>query len=115
MTKEWTKALKVGDKVAITIHNVTGQRTEITTVKKITPTGMIRTTNDNLFKGGYCKFGVWSHAELIECTPELEERLRKEKHFRLMVSEIDNTYFAKLSYEKVERLYDIIEEAMNDK
>lgn len=111
---EWLKSLKEGDKVFIENINSMGSRLILDTVKKITPTGKIRTSNDMLFKNGDYHAGAWTFYNLVQWTQTLEDELNALKELKSMIYKIREFDFRKLSFDQVSRMYGIINERCGD-
>lgn len=100
---EWIKELKVGDKVAITSRN--GR--SITTIAKITPTGIIKTEKGSQFNpDGFQRGGDgWGAYSLQQLTDEVKLEFKKNGLVR-KCKEVD---FSKLTIEQLEQILNIIE------
>ena len=105
---EWLSKLKEGDRVYIK-HSAFGTaRLNLTTVKKVTPKGHIRTENDQLFKNGTRKTGAWSWVDLVEWTVELEKELFENERLQAMVAKIKSFDMRNIKPEKVKEIYGIL-------
>lgn len=105
---EWLSKLKEGDRVYIK-HSAFGTATlNLTTVKKVTPKGNIRTGNDQLFINGTCKTGTWSHVDLVEWTVELEKKLFETEQLQAMISKIKSFDMRNIKPEMVKEIYGIL-------
>lgn len=104
MTNEWIKDLKAGDKVYIKDENVL----TLTTVKKVTPKGSIRTGAGYLFKNGECRVGSWTHTCLRQWTQEFEDKLKAKAHLNHMQYTINAVDMRTVNKDKVQAVYDIL-------
>lgn len=107
--REWVKSLKEGDKVAYnTIQHGSKRQYKILTVKKITPTGKIRLSDDTLFdeKGNYRSDTGWYRTfyHLEPVTKEIIDHMRKAK----ILYDLSNTKFDNLALDKLEEIIKII-------
>lgn len=109
MGDEWITDLKVGDKVyekssglgSIILHS-------LTTVKKITLKGHIRTESGLLFRNGTCKSGDWSWVDLAEWTQEIEDKLKAKANFNQLAHSINAIDARTLTPAQVQKIFDII-------
>jgi len=109
MTDEWIKELKKGDKVYVENSGLgSANGLSLTTVKKITPKGHVRTESDYLFRNGTCKTGGWSWVELVQWTQELEDEQKARAHFNRLAHSINAIDARTLTSEQVQKIYDII-------
>ena len=86
------------------------QEYTLSTVIKITPKGSIKIDDGNLFKNGCHNYSAWNYDYLEPYTPELEAKLKSERHYNHMCSKITGIESRKLSKDKVQRIYDILRE-----
>jgi len=107
----WIEELKEGDKVYTRGGSFQTDNLTLTTVKKITPKGYIRTKNDRLYRGGHCRVDSWTHYDLVQYTPELETKLKVEAHYNHMCYSINAQDMRGKPIDKVQRIYDILNEA----
>ncbi len=107
---DWIKDLKVGDKIAFKRKKFGRSYVSITTVKKITPKGYIRTNNDILFRDGNCKIDSWDSWTLMQWTPELEDILKAKAKTKLQIQFIKEAKLTKLTPDQIQRVYNIIKE-----
>lgn len=111
MSDEWIKKLKAGDKVYILGSGLDSiKQYSLTTVKKITPKGHVRTENGSLFRNGTYKTGGWSWVDLVQWTQELEDKLKAEAHFNQLAHSINAIDARTLTPEQVQKIYDVIKE-----
>jgi len=105
MSDEWIKELKAGDKVYIDSSRFGSIQLSLTTVKKITPKGYVRTNNNNdsLFRNGW--YQSW---HLVQWTQEIEDKLKAEAHFNQLAHSINAIDARTLTPEQVQKIYDII-------
>jgi len=98
---EWMKELRVGDKVVISNRN--GK--SITTIVKITPTGIIKTEKGAQFNpDGFQRGGdTWSNYSLNQLTDELQLEFKKKG----LVKKFKEIDFSKLSIEQLEQIISI--------
>lgn len=110
MSDEWIKDLKTGDKVYIDSSRFGSTQLNLTTVKKITPKGYVRTNdnNDSLFRNGWHRLNSWDHWHLVQWTQELEDKLKAEAHFNQLAHSINAIDARTLTPEQVQKIYDII-------
>ena len=105
---ECLSKLKEGDRVYIK-HSAFGTaELNLTTVKKVTPKGHIRTENDQLFRNGTCKTGTWSWVDLVEWTVELEKELFEKEQLQAMIAKIKSFDMRNIKPEKVKEIYGIL-------
>jgi hypothetical protein len=76
MDTDWIKYLKKGDKVYIDRGQFGMAQLDLTTVKKITQKGHVRTDADTLFRDGNYRIDPWTHWYLVQWTQELEDELK---------------------------------------
>lgn len=112
MGTEWIKNLKVDDKVYIDTGRFDSNNLDLTTVKKITPKGHVRTNdnNDSLFRNGAYRIDSWTHWYLVQWTQELEDKLKAEAQFNHLAHYINAVDARTLTPEQVQKIYDIIKE-----
>lgn len=108
MNYEWIKNLKTGDKVYVNTSGIGRSTLHLTTVKRITPKGHVRTESDNLFKDGYRRVDSWTSELLVEWTQEIEDKLKAEAHFNQLAHSINAIDARTLTPEQVQKIYDII-------
>lgn len=100
---EWLKTLKVGDEVT---YSTRWHKDVITKIKKITPTGQIKTKDNKTFKKGYCRMDSWDGCWLKPVTDEVRERIL----LRSIYGKVANTDWAKVSVDKLKRIAAILDE-----
>ena len=110
MNTDWIKDLEVGDKVYIKQREFETAQLDLTTVKKITPKGHIRTNDNSLFRDGERRVDSWTHWYLVQWTQELKDKLKAEAHYKHMCYSINAIDARTLTPEKVQKIYDIIKE-----
>ena len=111
MSDEWIKELKVGDKVYAKSSGLGSTiRYSLTTVKKITPKGHVRTEEGSLFRNGTCKTGEWSWIDLTQWTQELEDKLKAKAHFNQLAHSINAVDARTLTPDQVQKIFDIIKD-----
>lgn len=102
----WLSELKPGDTVVVESRN----RTRISKVKRITPTGRI-VVDDCQFRpnsGEMYGGGMYDHTKIVEATPErLNEISMLSKRSKLL-KEIQSCVLTDLSLESLEKIYEII-------
>jgi len=108
MMDEWIKQLRAGDKVYISTGFSGGL--QLTTVKKITPKGHVRTTGGSLYRDGCCKIDSWTSKHLQKWTQELEDKMVAKAHFNKLAHSINAIDARTLTSEQVHKIYDIIKE-----
>lgn len=108
MSDEWIKELEAGDKVYIKTSGIGRNTLHLSTVKKITPKGYVRTESDNLFKNGHRKVDSWNSESLVEWTQELEDKLKAKAHFNQLAHSINAIDARTLTPEQVQKIFDII-------
>ena len=107
MSDEWRTKLKAGDKVYIDSSRFGSTVLNLTTVKKITPKGYVRTNdnNDSLFRDGW-----YTHWHLVQWTQEIEDKLKAKAHFNQLAHSINAVDARTLTPEQVQKIYDIIKD-----
>ena len=110
MNTDWIKDLEAGDKVYIDRGRFGTTELDLTTVKKITPKGHVRTDADTLFRDGNYRIDSWTHWILVQWTQELEDKLKAEAHYKHMCYSINAIDARTLTPVKVQKIYDIIKE-----
>jgi len=110
MTDEWITNLKAGDKVYIKTGGVglAKDTLYLTTVKRVTPVGNIKTERGSLFRNGRHKIDAWSSEYLREWTQELEDKLKAEAHFNQLAHSINAIDARTLTPEQAQKIFDII-------
>lgn len=110
MSDEWIKKLKAGDKVYIDSSKFGSTQLSLTTVKKITPKGYVRTNdnNDSLFRNGWYLIDSRTRWYLVQWTQELEDKLKAEAHFNQLAHSINAIDARTLTPEQVQKIFDII-------
>ena len=108
MSDEWIKELKADDKVYVKSSGIGRGGLHLTTVKRITPKGHVRTESDNLFKDGSRRVDSWTHEFLVEWTQELEDKLKAKAHFNQLAHSINAVDARTLTPEQVQKIFDII-------
>lgn len=110
MTDEWITDLKAGDKVYIKQGGLGSAKDTLylTTVKRVTPVGNIKTENGSLFRNGSHKIDSWRHEYLREWTQELDDKLKAEAHFNQIAHSINAVDARTLTPEQVQKIYDVI-------
>lgn len=101
--RNWLATLKVGDEVT---YRTNWRGDNITTIKRITPTGQIKTEDGRTFRNGYCKINSWEGVFLRPLTQEVRERIFLRKTCLRLV----NTDWEKVSPEKLKRIVAILGE-----
>ena len=103
MSNEWIKDLDAGDKVYINRGRFGTTELDLTTVKRITPKGHVRTNdnNDSLFRDGSYRIDSWTHWILVQWTQELEDELKAEAHFNQLAHSINAIDARTLTPDKV--------------
>ncbi|OMF70492.1 hypothetical protein [Paenibacillus glucanolyticus] len=104
---EWLKTLKVGDEVT---YSTRWHKDVITIIKKITPTGQIKTEDNKTFKKGYCRLDTWDGCWLNPVTDEVRERILHRSIYR----KVADTDWAKVSVDKLKRIADILDEGKEE-
>ena len=107
---EWIKELKEGDKVYSYGGRLGNRQRSLHTVKKITPKGHIRLDDDDLYMDGYHRMDAWGGYYLKQYTPELEQKLAQAAHISKMQYTINNMDMRKISTDKLQRIWDILDE-----
>ena len=112
MSDEWIKNLKVGDKVYIDSSKFGETKLSLTTVKKITPKGYVRTNdnNDSLFRNGLYRIDECARWYLVQWTQELEDKLKAEAHFNQLAHAINAIDARTLTPDQVQKIYNVIKE-----
>ena len=109
MSDEWINKLKAGDKVYVKSSGLgSTTRHNLTTVKKITPKGYVRTEDGSLFRNGTCKTSEWSWVDLAQWTQEIEDKLKAKAHFNQLAHSINAVDARTLTLEQVQKIFDII-------
>ena len=108
MADEWISSLKAGDKVYIKTSGIGHGDLHLTTVKRITPKGHVRTESESLFKDGSRRVDSWTHAYLVEWTQELENKIKAKAHFNQLAHSINAIDARTLTPDQVQKIYDII-------
>ena len=110
MSDEWIKDLEAGDKVYIDSSRFGSTVLDLTTVKKITPKGHVRTNdkNNSLFRNGSYRIDAWNSWDLVQWTQELEDKLKAKAHFNQLAHSINAVDARTLTPEQVQKIYDII-------
>jgi len=101
--RNWLTSLKVGDKVT---YRTKWHGDNITTIKRITPTGQIKTEDGRTFRDGYCKIDSWEGVFLRPLTQEIKERILLRETYQRVV----NTNWKKVSPEKLKQIVAILGE-----
>ena len=115
MNDEWIKNLKAGDKVYIKSSGLGSIiRHSLTTVKKITPKGHVRTEDGSLFRNGTCKTGDWSWIDIVQWTQEIEDKLKAKAHFNQLAHSINAIDARTLTSEQAQKIFDIIKEGRSN-
>ena len=112
MNDEWIKELKAGDKVYIDSSRFGSTALDLTTVKKITPKGYVRTNdnNDSLFRNGWYQIDSCSRWHLVQWTQEIEDKLKAKAHFNQLAHSINAVDARTLTPDQVQKIYDIIKD-----
>jgi len=106
---EWIKELNAGDKVYVNAGGGLYKDTLIlTTVKKITPAGNVKTECGSLFRNGRHRIDSWNSEYLRPWTQELEDDLKAKVHFNQLAHSINAVDARTLTPEQVQKIYDII-------
>lgn len=105
---DWLKDLKEGYKVFVDCSRYGGTNLNLTTVKKITPKGHIRTQNGKLFKNGSHRIDSYNDDTLKQWTQEREDNLRAKAYFNKLAHAINAVDARTLTPEQVQKIYDII-------
>ena len=110
MSDEWITNLKAGDKVYIDSSRFGSTVLNLTTVKKITPMGYVRTNdnNDSLFRDGSYRIDSWTRWDLVQWTQELEDKLKAKAHLNQLAHSINAVDARTLTPEQVQKIFDII-------
>jgi len=109
MSNEWIKELKAGDKVYVKTGGISQKDVFIlTTVKRITPAGTVKTELGSLFRDGCHKIDSWHKEYLVQWTQELKDELKAEAHFNQLAHSINAIDARTLTPEQVQKIYDII-------
>ena len=108
MSDEWRNKLKAGDKVYTKTSGVGRDILNLTTVKRVTPAGNIKTEDGSLFRNGSHKIDSWNHEYLREWTQELEDKLKAKAHFNQLAHSINAVDARTLTPDQVQRIFDII-------
>lgn len=107
--QEWLKSLKEGDQVAYDNSRLGTKRYVITTVKKITPKGMIRTDDGYLFNsdGYYRSSDFWEAGLHLEpVTEEILDSIKRKK----LIQEFETIKFNQLTNDQLEKILKIVSE-----
>lgn len=104
----WLASLKEGDEVAVKY----GDHYAITTIKRITPTRIIKTDNGGEFKGGYMKTGTWGtwaphYKYIVPVTQEIKDTIKRKK----LISKVASVRPTDMTLDQLERINAILEEA----
>ena len=112
MSDEWIKNLAAGDKVYIDSSRFGSTVLDLTTVKKITPKGYVRTNdnNDSLFRNGWYRVDSWGSWHLVQWTQDLEDKLKAKAHFNQLAHSINAVDARTLTPDQVQKIYDIIKD-----
>ena len=109
--KEWIKELKAGDKVFVRI-GFDDSDMDVHKVKKITPKGAVRLTNEMLFKDGVYYGTVYSTTSyLIKYSEEKMYEIRVVRAHRGHVRKLENVRWGNLKPELVDEVYGMLNEA----
>jgi len=109
MTNEWRTNLKAGDKVYIQTDGISSKTIYIlTTVKKITPAGKVKTEHGSLFRNGRHRLDSWHSEYLVQWTQEFEDKLKAEAHFNQLAHSINAVDARTLTPEQAQKIFDII-------
>lgn len=105
--QEWLDNLKEGDEVAIAIWSYSTTNYSLSTVEKITPTGIIKTrqytfNQKGIERGGNSTWG--GKKQLVEVTKEIKDKIETEKILR----QITKTKFADLPLEILKDISEVI-------
>lgn len=100
----WIKKLKKGDKIYICSDKFLSNIITLTTVKKVTAKGYIRVENGDLYYNGNCKIDTWTQYFLKQYNPEIEA------HYNHMCCSINFQDMLSKPYDKVKRIFDILNE-----
>lgn len=102
----WLKNLKKGDKVVIERRGMyASQRIDV--VKNITPTGLIN-VNGTLYRAdGSSRGNDWVSEQLLECTKEVELKIKKNAIVREVLRDVNN--IKSLTYEQAIEIKKILE------
>lgn len=109
---EWLKILRAGDKVYIDSGRFGPTDLNLTTVKKITQKGHVRTENNMLFRGGHRRIDAWQTISLVQWTQELEIKERNSKILSQKIHKMKNTDWSNISIEKINKIYSIAYEGL---
>ena len=111
MSGEWTKSLKVGDKVIVST-NLRGERVSI--VQGITPKGYIRVDGMLFYPNGSQRTSSWYFSRIEEYTEEKAEKIRQKIVIDNALSLMRNYNSNHLDYEKAEKIIAILRTPQND-
>ena len=114
--RAWIAGLKTGDKVIQQTYN----RISVLTVKKVTPTGIVRTTNGESFaQRSWCSLICGrgeTRGEILPATPELiaeaerQDAERTERQKRESTIRRAKNYARQLFYNDIELTYELATE-----
>lgn len=109
--KEWLASLKEGDQVAIDVGSYGYTSYKIVTVTRVTPTGIIKTSDSRQFnpngreRGGAAS--AWSRNYRLEpFTPQVLDHIERAE----LLSKLSSTSFKQLPTELLRKIIEAMEE-----
>lgn len=106
---EWFKNLKPGDEVAYNRGKYGSIDYTITKVKKITPTGQVKTEDGLTFRNGECRVDRFTSYILEPATKEVKEIRRRKLMIKVIQKFMqDQDFLAIIETEELQSIYDII-------
>jgi hypothetical protein len=105
---KWLQNLKEGDLVAIDIGRYTSVHYIVSAVKKVTPTGMIKTSCGRTYNNDGWERGKSSPWQVNTYLQPATEEIKEQIEFRRLINIINDTNFEQMPISKLREVIEVI-------